>query len=236
MKGLSECKALESNIKRIRVKDIVKEVEDYLKTYSSARMDISWQETQYLLKARQKTSDPISWLYKFACKLDILSSLLVQRMMKEAPRSGHLWLLQRMSLQLERLMQDHANGLDYTHVDLHYVERKHVLDKLLSMTDGDERKHVLDYTHVDLHYVEDQRKNLVTKFNLLKQEISLHNKVTLDQLLSKQVPRNIVKALGGKGRRKEKISSKEVVFTKVDESSSKLAPEITSDSESECDS
>ncbi|GJW04079.1 hypothetical protein Tco_1562935 [Tanacetum coccineum] len=27
--------------------------------------------------------------------------------------------------------------------------------KLLSMTDGDERKHVLDYTHVDLHYVED---------------------------------------------------------------------------------
>ncbi|GKD88330.1 hypothetical protein Tco_1363837, partial [Tanacetum coccineum] len=49
-------------------------------------------------------------------------------------------------------------------------------------------------------------------------------------------PRNIVKALGGKGRRKEKISSKEVVFTKANESSSTLAPEITSDSESECDS
>ncbi|GJS45128.1 retrovirus-related pol polyprotein from transposon TNT 1-94 [Tanacetum coccineum] len=43
------------------------------------------------------------------------------------------------------------------------------------------------------------------------------------------------KALGGKGRRKEKISSKEVVFTKADESSSMLAPEITSHSESECD-
>ncbi|GKA66090.1 hypothetical protein Tco_0765898 [Tanacetum coccineum] len=42
MKGLSECKASESNIRRIRVKDIVKEVEDYLKTYSSAGMDISW--------------------------------------------------------------------------------------------------------------------------------------------------------------------------------------------------
>nr|GEV90638.1 retrovirus-related Pol polyprotein from transposon TNT 1-94 [Tanacetum cinerariifolium] len=41
MKGLSECKASESNIRRIRVKDIVKEVEDYLKTYSSAGMDIS---------------------------------------------------------------------------------------------------------------------------------------------------------------------------------------------------
>ncbi|GJY95689.1 retrovirus-related pol polyprotein from transposon TNT 1-94 [Tanacetum coccineum] len=58
MKGLSECKASESNIRRIRVKDIVKEVEDYLKTYSSAGMDISWRETQYLLKARQKIPPP----------------------------------------------------------------------------------------------------------------------------------------------------------------------------------
>nr|GEY38941.1 hypothetical protein [Tanacetum cinerariifolium] len=92
------------------------------------------------------------------------------------------------------------------------------------MTDGDERKHVLDYTHVDLHYVKDQRKNLTC------------SKVTLDQLLSKQVPKNIVKALGRKGRRKEKISSKEFVFTKVDKSLFTLAPEITSDSKSECDS
>ncbi|GKC19928.1 hypothetical protein Tco_1022078 [Tanacetum coccineum] len=41
MKGLFECKASESNIRRIRVKDIVKEVEDYLETYSSVGMDIS---------------------------------------------------------------------------------------------------------------------------------------------------------------------------------------------------
>nr|GEX08865.1 hypothetical protein [Tanacetum cinerariifolium] len=40
MKGLSECKASESNVRRIQVKDIVKEVEDNLKTYSSAGMDI----------------------------------------------------------------------------------------------------------------------------------------------------------------------------------------------------
>ncbi|GJR64792.1 hypothetical protein Tco_0010857 [Tanacetum coccineum] len=39
--GLAECKASASNLRRIQVKDIVKEVEDYLKTYSSARMDIS---------------------------------------------------------------------------------------------------------------------------------------------------------------------------------------------------
>ncbi|GJY66316.1 hypothetical protein Tco_0468554, partial [Tanacetum coccineum] len=42
VKGLSEGKASESNIRRIQVKDIVKEVKDYLKTYLSAGMDISW--------------------------------------------------------------------------------------------------------------------------------------------------------------------------------------------------
>ncbi|GKE72863.1 hypothetical protein Tco_1534904, partial [Tanacetum coccineum] len=39
--GLAECKASASNIRRIQVRDIVKEFEDYLKTYSSAGMDIS---------------------------------------------------------------------------------------------------------------------------------------------------------------------------------------------------
>nr|GEY81196.1 pathogenesis-related leaf protein 4-like [Tanacetum cinerariifolium] len=34
VKGLSECRASESNIRRIQVKDIVKEVEDYLNTFS----------------------------------------------------------------------------------------------------------------------------------------------------------------------------------------------------------
>nr|GEV72728.1 retrovirus-related Pol polyprotein from transposon TNT 1-94 [Tanacetum cinerariifolium] len=62
------------------------------------------------------------------------------------------------------------------------------------------------------------------------------SKVTLDQLLSEQVPGKIIKALAGKGRRKEKISSKEVVFNKADKFSPVLAPEITSDSESESDS
>ncbi|GKG00280.1 hypothetical protein Tco_0301970, partial [Tanacetum coccineum] len=41
VKGLSECKASESNVRRIQVKDIVKIVEDYLKTYSLAVMDIT---------------------------------------------------------------------------------------------------------------------------------------------------------------------------------------------------
>ncbi|GJY48509.1 hypothetical protein Tco_0438465 [Tanacetum coccineum] len=41
VKGLVECKASASNLRRIQVKDIVKEVEDILKTYSSAGMDIT---------------------------------------------------------------------------------------------------------------------------------------------------------------------------------------------------
>ncbi|GKA45547.1 hypothetical protein Tco_0738343 [Tanacetum coccineum] len=87
------------------------------------------------------------------------------------------------------------------------------VQRLLSINDGDERKHVLDYTHVDLHYVEDQRKNLLSKFNSLNQELSSYkifdlkkviekwtsSKVTLDQLLTEQVPGNIVCALEGRG-------------------------------------
>nr|GEZ05707.1 NB-ARC domains-containing protein [Tanacetum cinerariifolium] len=41
VKGLFECRASKSNIRRIQVKNFVKEVKDYLKTYSSAGMDIS---------------------------------------------------------------------------------------------------------------------------------------------------------------------------------------------------
>ncbi|GJV87231.1 hypothetical protein Tco_1531169 [Tanacetum coccineum] len=61
------------------------------------------------------------------------------------------------------------------------------------------------------------------------------SKVTIDQLLNKKVPSNIVCALEGRGKRKETIFSKEVVFTKADESPSKTVPEITSNSESKCD-
>ncbi|GJV43009.1 hypothetical protein Tco_1427545 [Tanacetum coccineum] len=40
IKGLVDGKASTSNLGDIKVKDIVKEIEDYLKTYSSAEMDI----------------------------------------------------------------------------------------------------------------------------------------------------------------------------------------------------
>nr|GFA99060.1 retrovirus-related Pol polyprotein from transposon TNT 1-94 [Tanacetum cinerariifolium] len=84
-------------------------------------------------------------------------------------------------------------------------------------------------------------QNKVIRVNLenesLKDEISdlkkvikkwTCSKVTLDQLLSDQIPGNIVKALGGKGKRKEN-NSKKVLFTKDDVSTSKSALMITSD-------
>ncbi|GKB22054.1 retrovirus-related pol polyprotein from transposon TNT 1-94 [Tanacetum coccineum] len=88
-------------------------------------------------------------------------------------------------------------------------------------------------------------QNEINKLSLeiesLKDEISdlkkviekwTSSRVTLDQLLTEQVPGNIIRALGGKGMRKEKISSKEVIFTKSDVSS-KTSPKTPSDSESE---
>ncbi|GJT73998.1 retrovirus-related pol polyprotein from transposon TNT 1-94 [Tanacetum coccineum] len=51
----------------------------------------------------------------------------------------------------------------------------------------------------------------------------------------RSVSGNIVKALKGRGRRKENNSSKEVIFTKADESSSEPAPETASNSESKSD-
>nr|GEV11831.1 retrovirus-related Pol polyprotein from transposon TNT 1-94 [Tanacetum cinerariifolium] len=61
------------------------------------------------------------------------------------------------------------------------------------------------------------------------------SKVTLDQLLSEQIPGNIVKALSGKGKRKENKPSKEVLFTKANVSTSESAPMITSDSKNDSD-
>ncbi|GJW61247.1 hypothetical protein Tco_0110582 [Tanacetum coccineum] len=59
IEGLAECKASVSDLKRIQVKDIVKEIEDYLKTYSSAGMDISW----YVEGIRWGFKDSQRWQY-----------------------------------------------------------------------------------------------------------------------------------------------------------------------------
>ncbi|GJS81558.1 retrovirus-related pol polyprotein from transposon TNT 1-94 [Tanacetum coccineum] len=59
IKGLAECKVSASNLIRIQVKDIVKEVEDHLKKYSSAGMDISW----YVEGIRWGFKDSQRWQY-----------------------------------------------------------------------------------------------------------------------------------------------------------------------------
>ncbi|GJT43494.1 hypothetical protein Tco_0952209 [Tanacetum coccineum] len=102
------------------------------------------------------------------------------------------------------------------------ITMKHV-HRLLSMTDGDERKRVLDYTHVDLHYMKDRRKNLVNKFNLLKQELSLHKwrSLTLERSL--------------KNGPAVKSSLTNCSLSKYLATLSMSIPEVTSDSESKCE-
>ncbi|GJT51007.1 retrovirus-related pol polyprotein from transposon TNT 1-94 [Tanacetum coccineum] len=153
------------------------------------------------------------------------------------------------------------------------------VQRLISMNEGDEMKHVLDYTLVDLHYVENHMKNLLSNFNSLKYEMSsckselidlknikvqnltlqhevtrlniankslrdevsdlkkvtkkwTSSKVTLDQLINEQIPGNIVHALGGKGRRKDTQSPKNVVIVKAKESPTENSLEYNSDNES----
>nr|GEU46875.1 hypothetical protein [Tanacetum cinerariifolium] len=77
--------------------------------------------------------------------------------------------------------------------------------RLMSMTDGDERKHVLDYTNVDLHYEEDQRKKFLSGRGKRKETI-----------FSKEIV-------------------KEIVFTKEEKYPSETIHAVTSDTEPKCD-
>nr|GEV69979.1 retrovirus-related Pol polyprotein from transposon TNT 1-94 [Tanacetum cinerariifolium] len=72
MKGLFECKASESNIRRIRVKDVVKKVKDYLKTYSSAGMDTRWVDTMLA------TTDPINTMNTTNVSQSVVDENLLQ--------------------------------------------------------------------------------------------------------------------------------------------------------------
>ncbi|GKD81303.1 hypothetical protein Tco_1348142 [Tanacetum coccineum] len=77
MKGLSESKASKGNVRRIQVKDIVKEVEDYLKTYSSARMDISGGSHVTNVPAFNK-EDFTSWKVRFLVFLNVLEPYILK--------------------------------------------------------------------------------------------------------------------------------------------------------------
>ena len=123
---------------------------------------------------------------------------------------------------------DRKHVLDYTGVDLHYVEdqRRNLVTKFDSM------KKELVTCKADLNnlkYVVAQNATLQSEISRLTLENeSLKDnvkdlqsvidkwtcgRITLDELLQEQVPANITRALGVKGKKSDTISSKEIVFT-----------------------
>nr|GFA33747.1 hypothetical protein [Tanacetum cinerariifolium] len=378
MKGLSECKASESNVRSIQVKDIVKEIEYYLKTYKSAGMDISWVDTMPV------TTDPINTTNTTNVSQSVVNENLPQLL--DSRGGSHVinviafdkedftsWKVRDIKITIQAsnskaLISNHQfqdNDSDaeedqrtsnefMADLNAKYHERallenqkrfykrsgrvgsaRKTLDKtketcfacgklghfqkdcpshktstpsypssnnsfkkskpytpsfnqtssqnlgnhqkdykgkykglkakmvvltkrIDDMTNGKSKKGNKDKEKSEKGLLaesfnwddesvssDDEGSTKIRAFmeienddpqlERLMQDLA-NGKVTLDQLLFEQVLKNIVKALGGEGKRKEKISSKEVVFTKADESSSTLAPEITSDSESKCDS
>ncbi|GJR75971.1 hypothetical protein Tco_0088336 [Tanacetum coccineum] len=109
---------------------------------------------------------------------------------------------------------------DYTHVDLHYVEdqRKNLLAILNSLKQefSSCKSELTDLKNTKA--LNSSHQNEITKLSLenesLKDEISdlkkviekwTSSRITLDQLLTEQVPGNIVRALGGKGKGKKNL-------------------------------
>ncbi|GJZ94481.1 retrovirus-related pol polyprotein from transposon TNT 1-94 [Tanacetum coccineum] len=150
--------------------------------------------------------DFMSWKVRFLVFLDGLEPYILKTLAdgpfvpmsclstSENPLSKHQnqWAFMEIAEDEPSVGKDDARSGQWVDITMKKVH------KLLSMTDGDERKHVLDYTHIDFHYVEDQRKNLV------------------------------------EGKRKSPL--KRLFSLKLMNPHPTLAPEITSDSESECDS
>ncbi|GJW01285.1 asparagine--tRNA ligase, cytoplasmic 1-like protein [Tanacetum coccineum] len=106
--------------RRIRVKDIVKEVKDYLKTYSSAEIDISWRETQYLLKARQNVILVVCTKYE-SC-LALRYEVLVMRELNSV--SDH---------QMHVLYEEWFTFVEHALENRFYVIARKVIDSLRSI-------------------------------------------------------------------------------------------------------
>nr|GEW68538.1 Rop guanine nucleotide exchange factor 14-like isoform X1 [Tanacetum cinerariifolium] len=249
-------------IRRIQVKDIVKEVEDYLKTYSSAEMDISWyvEGIHRGFKESQRSAVSISCLDKFACKLDSTIKFTCSKGPSDTRETKIVALRLKFNAFKALEGEKRANNsikndsLAALYGKYHYEEgliddiyafktqiftiqtssskaliyNNHFQD---SDSDVKEDNKTSNEFMADLNAEYHERALLANQKRFYKRSES---KVTLDQLLSEQVPSNIVKALGGKGRRKEN-NSKEVLYTKADVSTSESAPMITFDSEDDSD-
>ncbi|GJU09275.1 hypothetical protein Tco_1125705 [Tanacetum coccineum] len=267
------CDEIRAELRGIVVKDIIKEVKDYLKTYSSAGMDMRWGGSHVTNVSAFDVDDFTSWKdsqkdykgeYK-ALKAELallnkkIDDVLKNKSEKRLVGESFDWDEESLSFKDEGVTRvkafmaiaedeptvrkaDTRSG-QWVEITMKKVQR------LLSMTDGDERKHVLYYTYVDLHYMKIRGKTCSASSTLLNKscphdEVSglkkvigkwTSSKVTLDQLRTEQV-HGIVCALGEIVKRKETISSKEIMFTKEENSPTDTILEVTSDTKSECDS
>nr|GEV55367.1 hypothetical protein [Tanacetum cinerariifolium] len=301
MKGLPVCKASERNIRRIRVKDIIKEAEDYLKTYLSAGMDISDTKIaalrlkfnafkslecekvngtftrlkcllndlenngvtipQVKVNATFVNSLPRKWLSmnqtqrtNNSIKNDNLATLCgkynyeeslidqiyksetqrftIQASSSKALISNHQF--QDSDLDVEENQRTNNEFMADLNAEYHerallanqkrFYKRSGRDDEYVSSDDEGSTK-IKTFMAIaedePLVGKADARSGQWVDITMKKDEIIdlkkvtekwTCSKVTIDQLLSKQVPGNIVKALSGKGRRKKKISFKEEPF------------------------
>ncbi|GKE21612.1 hypothetical protein Tco_1433124, partial [Tanacetum coccineum] len=345
MEGLYECEASESNVRRIQVKDIVKEVKDYLKTYSSAEMDISciiisclpndviksvikckttkemWND---LILAHEGPSDTRDTkIAALRLKFNAFKSLEGEKVLRTFTRLKCLlndlenngvtipqsevnatfvnsllrkWLsmnqtqrannsikndslatlygnynyeeglidqiyeseIQRFSIQASSLkalisntpFQDSDSDVEEQRTSNEFMADLN--DKIDDLTKGKSEKgknnkgksekgliaESFDWDKESVSSEDEGTTRIRAFMEITKDEPSVGktcSKVTLDQLLSEQIPGNIAKYLRGKGRRKENNPSKEVLFTKADVSTSESAPMITSNSEDDSD-
>nr|GEW40023.1 hypothetical protein [Tanacetum cinerariifolium] len=311
MKGLSECKASQSNHRRIQVKDIVKKVEDYLKTYSLAGIDISRAVLIYktfletVLSFKQIKIQSCMELYHLSHHI-LVQVLAIQdsnsdveddqrtnnELMADLNAEYHersLLANKKIFYKRSGMVGSTRKPIDKTketcfacektgHFQKDCPSNKTSTPSYLSLNNSFNKfkSYTPPINQTSSHNTGNYQKDYKGKYKGLKAEMVVLtqriddltkgnkdegtirikafmtiakdepfvkkadarviekwtcSKVTLDQLFSEQIPGNIVKALGGKGRRKENNPSKEVLFTKADVSTFESAPIITSDSE-----
>ncbi|GJV66222.1 hypothetical protein Tco_1477050 [Tanacetum coccineum] len=239
-KGLAKCKASVSNLRRIQVKDIIKEVKDYLKTYSLAGMDISWYEEGIRCGFKHSQSD-LDVEEDLRSSSEFIADLNVEYHERALLANQKRFYKRYGRVGYARKPMDKSN-------EICFASKKIITKKIDAMSKGKSEKGLVaesfDWDEESVSSEDEGTTKIKAFMAIAEEEPSVgkadarsghYEKVTLGQLLSEQVPGNIVKALEGRGKRKEKISSKEVIFTKADESSSMPILEITSDSKSECE-
>nr|GEW83871.1 GDSL esterase/lipase At5g55050-like [Tanacetum cinerariifolium] len=311
VKGLAECKASASNLRHIQVKDIVNEVEDHLKTYSSAEMYISWlfelkpvlsTESVKVVRSWQNCSlkgwshvinvhefdkeDFTSWKVRFLIFFDGLEPYLLKTLEfvpmsslstsdNPLPKCQNQWSNAESCLvnqdkrlkthegpsdirdtkiaalrlkfnDFKSLKGENVNGT-FTRLKclLNDLENNGVIIPQADVNDSgsvevDQR--TSNEFMADLNAEYHERALLANQKRFYKRGrdnmVIAEDEPSVgkaDARSSKWVNITMKKALGGRGKRKEKISSKEIIFTKADESSPMSIPEITSDSESKCE-